>query len=176
MDELAALKERIYDSVELPPTDSERQGVEAELQKVHRADEMVTGTYSDLIDLVRQDDRFDAWPDSEKPKYPLIKINNEYQYIFYFAEIKNKKNFNAAVDVYENRRSLNVKNARSLSAKNRAARKAVSDSANSEREQNNTQFTYINNETGNIFSIERGGRRSRRKNRKNRKTLRRQRR
>lgn len=176
MDELTALKERIYDTVELPPTDPERQGVETQLRTVHHADMRVAKQYSALVDLVRQDDRFDAWPDSEKPEYPVIKINNEYQYIFFFAETKNRKNFNEAVDVYEKRRSLNVKNARGLSAKNRAARQAVSNSANSNSAnlEKNSPFTYnINLEPSNSFSPKKGGRRTRTKKRKGDRTKRR---
>ena len=176
MDELTALKERIYDTVELPPTDPERQGVETQLRAVHRADDRVEGPYSDLIDLVRLDVRFDLWPDSEKPAYPLIKINNEYQYIFFFAETKNRSNYEKGLDVYEKGRSLNAKNARSLSAKNRAARQAVSNSANSNSAnlEKNSPFTYnINLEPSNSFSPKKGGRRTRTKKRKGDRTKRR---
>jgi hypothetical protein len=83
-------------------------------------------------------------------------------------------------DIHSARLQRNRDNANELSPEEEEKRYAVSESANSEREENNTRFTYnINNEPKNSFSIKRGGRRSRRsvrKNRKIRKTLRRQRR
>ena len=80
-------------------------------------------------------------------------------------------------DTHTARLQRNRENVNALSPEEEEERYAVSESANSEREENNTQFTYnINNEPKNSFSIKKGGRRSRRKNRKNRKTLRRQRR
>ena len=80
-------------------------------------------------------------------------------------------------DTHTARLQRNRENVNALSPEEEEERYAVSESANSEREENNTQFTYnIKNEPKNSFSIKKGGRRSRRKNRKNRKTLRRQRR
>jgi len=175
MDELTALKERIYDTVELLTTDPERKRVETELQAVHRADDRVQGPYSDLIDLVRQDARFDTWPESEKHESPLIKIDNEYQYLFYFAETKNTSNFNEAVNVYQNRISRNVQNAKNLSAENRAKRRAVSNSANlnSANSEMNSPFTYNSDNQLNDLSPRRGGRRTRTKKRKGDRTKRR---
>jgi hypothetical protein len=173
MDKLTALKEEIYDTVKLLPTDPSRQGVETKLQAVHRADDK--GPYSELIDIVRQDDRFDAWPESEKHESPLIKINNEYQYLFYFAETKNRSNFNKAVGLYKERRSHNLKNAFNLSAKNRAARKAVSNSANSNSANSEIKspFTYNSDNQLNELSPKKGGRRNRTKKRKGDRTKRR---
>jgi hypothetical protein len=175
MDELTALKERIYNTVELLTTDPERQRVETELRAVHRADDRVEGPYSDLIDLVRQDVRFDAWPESEKPESPVIKINNEYQYLFYFAETKDKTNYEKAVGVYQERRLRNLRNAITLSAKNKATRKAVSNSANgnSANSEMNSPFTYNSDNQLNDLSPKKGGRRTRTKKRKGDRTKRR---
>jgi len=172
--DLNLLKERIYDTVELLTTDPERQSVETELRAVHRADDRLNGPYSELIDLVRQDDRFDLWPASEKPASPVIKINNEYQYLFYFAETKNRSNFNKAVDVYQERRLRNLRNAEGLSAKNRATRHAVSNSANLEiNSPSNFTYNSDNDKQRNDLSPKKGGRRTRTKKRKGDRTKRR---